>query len=189
MARIPYPELEKLDPQVKAVYDALPVKIKLFHMLTHAGQNFRPALELGAAILSRQRLSPRWRELAILFVAQRSGARYEWVQHEPIALGVGCTREQVAALERGDIAADCFDPGERVLLAFTREVVERVRPGDAVLAELRRHLSDAEVVELTIAIGYYMLVARVIKVTGVELEAPAGHEVVARLSQATLPDA
>jgi hypothetical protein len=43
------------------------------------------------------------RELAIPRVGQLA-AEYEWVQHVPVTLSVGVSREQIEALDRGDSA-------------------------------------------------------------------------------------
>ncbi len=184
MARMPYANLEQAHPKVREVYDSLPVKINLFRMLAHAERNYRPLLELGGTILSRQTLAAKLREHAILYVAQLSQARYEWVQHVPIALGVGITQEQIDAIEREDVRAACFDRGERAVLEFTRQVVREVRPSDQALANLREALGDREVVELTLAIGYYMMMARLMEVTGVDVDRAAGAEIVKSLAEA-----
>ena len=187
MARIPYADLERAHPKVRAVYDALPVKINLFRMLAHAERNYRPLLELGGTILARQELSNKLREHAILLVAQLSRARYEWVQHVPIALAAGATQEQVDALEREELDAPCFDEEERAVIAFTREVLTLVRPSDEALETLRKKLPDNQVVELTITIGYYMMMARLMEVTGVDVDPPAGDQVVKGIDSVKLP--
>jgi alkylhydroperoxidase family enzyme len=174
MPRIPYVDIDSLHPAVQEAYQALPVKLNLFRMLAHAERNFRPLTRLGGTILARQMLAAKLREHAILLVAQLSRARYEWVQHVPIAIDAGATREQVDAIEREDLTAECFDHQERAVLAFTEEVVRQVRPSDGALAALSRWLSHREVVELTLAIGYYMMMARLMETTGVDLDEPAG---------------
>lgn len=187
MARIPYADLAQCHPVVRETYEALPVKINLFRMLAHAERSYRPLLELGGTILARQELSPKLREHAILLVAQLSRARYEWVQHVPIALAVGAAQEQIDAIEREEIDAGCFDDEERDVLSFTRQVVKDVRPSDEIVESLRARLSDRELVELTLAIGYYMTMARLMEVTGVDIDAPAGDQVVENIGKVGLP--
>jgi RNA polymerase sigma-70 factor (ECF subfamily) len=69
---------------------------------------FPSALEFSLSILTRLELDPRVREIAILNVARLSAAEYEWMQHEAIAQHVGVTREQVDAIERGELDAECL---------------------------------------------------------------------------------
>ena len=85
-----------------------PTPLNIFRTLAHAETCLRPALRLGQAILTRQELDAVLRELAILRVAQLTGAQYEWVQHVAIGRAVGVTGDQVAALEREDVEAECF---------------------------------------------------------------------------------
>lgn len=178
MARIDYPDIEALHPKVKEALDALPANLNIFRISALAERNFNPMMQLGGTILNRQDLAGNLRELAILRVAKLSKAEYEWVQHVPIAEMVGCSKEQVEALDRGDASARCFDEKERAVLQFTDEVVENTRPSDAALGDLRKHLPDRQVMELTIAIGFYMLMARIMEVSGIEVEAPVGSKIV-----------
>jgi len=179
MARLPYVEPATAPEHVRELLEQLPIKLNVFRMMAHAESDFRPLVGLGTAILGRQKLSAKLRELAILRVAALSPARYEWAQHVPIAQAMGATPAQVAALERdGDIAADVFDSLERVVLRFTTEVVRDVRASEATFADLARLLSAQEIVELIITVGYYMMIARLLETTAVDLDPPAGTKVV-----------
>ena len=70
MARIPYVESESAPPHVREALEAFPVKLNIFKIMAHAESNFRPLLRLGGTILSKQKLSGKLRELAILQVAK-----------------------------------------------------------------------------------------------------------------------
>jgi len=178
VARLPYVDPASAPEHVHEVLDRLPVNLNVFRMMAHAENDFRPLVGLGTAILGRQKLSAKLREPAILRVAALSPARYEWVQHVPIAQATGAADAQIAALERGDIAADAFDPLECAVLRFTTEVVRDVRASDATFAELARRLSAQEIVELILTVGYYMMIARLLETTAVDLDPPAGTKVV-----------
>jgi alkylhydroperoxidase family enzyme len=181
MARLPYVDPAAAPEKVREILERLPVKLNVFRMMAHAETNFRPLVLLGTSILSQQKLSPKLRELAILRVANLSPARYEWVQHVPIAEIAGATRAQIEALERGDVEAAAFDNLERLVLRFTTEVVREVRASQATFEALAAHLSPQEVVELVLAIGYYMLIARLLETTAVDLEPARGHEILRAL--------
>ena len=177
MARLPYVDPATAPEEVRTLLERLPVRLNVFRMMAHAEHDFRPLVGLGTAILGRQKLPAKLRELAILRVAALSPARYEWVQHAPIAKAVGASDDQVRALERGDVEAACFDPLERAVLRFTTEVVRDVRASDATFAELARRLSPQEIVELILTVGYYMMIARLLESTAVDLDPPAGTAV------------
>jgi alkylhydroperoxidase family enzyme len=177
MARLPYPDLTAAPDDLRSLVEALP-PLNIFRMLAHAGALARGFVQLGTGILSRADLDPRLRELAILRVAARSPAAYEWQQHVPIARACGASEEEIGALERGDGEAACFGERERVLLCFADELLAGPRVGDAALAAMRRRFSDREVCEVILTVGYYMMVARFLETTGVDLEtANAGASV------------
>jgi alkylhydroperoxidase family enzyme len=178
MARLPYVDPATAAAPVREILEQLPVKLNIFRMVAHAETALRPFLGLGSAILARQQLDPKLRELVILRVATLSPSRYEWVQHVPIARATGATEAQVAALERGDVEGGCFDPLERAVLGFATEVLRDVRASDATFAALAARLSPREIVELVLTVGYYMLVARLLETTAVDLDPPAGTRVV-----------
>jgi alkylhydroperoxidase family enzyme len=163
---------------VREVFELLPVELNIFKLMAHAETNFRPLLRLGTSILGQQQLPAKLRELAILRVARLSHAEYEWVQHVPIAKAVGASDAQIAALERGDPAADCFDEIERAVLRFTGEVVRDVGCSQTTFDAVAKQLSSREIVELVLAIGFYMTVARLMEVAKIDLDPPAGTHIV-----------
>ena len=178
MARLPYVDPASAPAEVRETLARLPVPLRVFRMLAHAETSFRPLIQLGTTILGRQQLSSKLRELVILRVAALSPSRYEWTQHVPIAHATGATAEQVAAIERGDVEAACFDAAERIALRFATEVLRDVRASDATFTAAAQTFSPREIVELILTVGYYMMVARVLETTGVELDAAVGATVI-----------
>jgi alkylhydroperoxidase family enzyme len=184
MARLPYLDPATAPESVREVLARLPVSLNVFRMMAHAETSFRPLLALGTSILAQQQLSPKLRELAILRVARLSPAEYEWVQHVPIALATGATQAQIDALSRGEIEDASFDAVERLVLRFTTEVLRDVRASDSTFAALAGRLSPREIVELILTVGYYMMLARLLESTAVDLDPPAGTRVVDSLRSA-----
>lgn len=183
MARIPYVTPDIASPPVRDLLERLPVPLNIFKIMAHAQSNFRAWIRLGGSILGDQLLDARLRELAILRVAQITPARYEWVQHVPIALATGATAEQIDALDRGDTGGPCFSDEERLVLDFTTEVLRDVRASDATFMAMTRRFSPQEIVELLLAIGFYMTMARVMETTDIDLEPAAGQAMVEALKQ------
>jgi alkylhydroperoxidase family enzyme len=181
MARLPYVEPETAPERTRELLERLPVKLNIFKMMAHAETNFRPLIMLGTSILSEQQLPAKLRELAILRVARLSRAEYEWVQHVPIAKMTGASDDQVAALERDDAAAACFDPVDRLVLRATDEIVRDCGPSDATFAELQQHFSHREIVELVLAVGFYMTMARLMVTTRIDVDEAKGAQVLASI--------
>lgn len=168
MARLSYPDPAAAPEELRNLFQALPTKLNIFRMLLQAPTCARGFLSLGSAILQRQKLDPRLRELAILRVAALSGAAYEWTQHVPIARAVGVPDAEIAAVEHG--TPEALDARAAAVVRFTEECVRDVRVSDATFAAARAHLGEQEVAELVLAIGYYMLVARFLETLGVDHE-------------------
>lgn len=183
MARLPYVDPATAPEAVREVLARLPVSLNVFRMMAHAETGFRPLLGLGTAILAQQQLSPKLRELTILRVARLSPAEYEWVQHVPIALATGATQAQIDALARDDIEDASFDAIERLVLRFATEVIRDVRASDATFAALAGRLSPREIVELIVTVGYYMMIARLLETTAVDIDPPAGTRLVDSLER------
>jgi 4-carboxymuconolactone decarboxylase len=169
VARLPYVDPEQAPEPVRDALERMP-PINIFRMIANAETALRPWLAFGGALLSSLELDPRLRELTILHVGRLSGAEYEWVQHVPIAKSVGASDDDVAAIERGDVDADCLGEGVSAALRFTTEVVRDVRASDESFEAVSAHLSPREIVELLLVIGQYMLVARVAETTGIEID-------------------
>lgn len=178
MARIPYPDLTKAIPEVTEMLGRLPAPANIFNMMAHAETCIKPVMKLGGTLLGKLKLDARLRELCLLHAVKLVGGDYEWVQHEPIALDLGCSQDQIDALARSDDAASCFDARERAALRFTREVVLDVAASDGALAAVREYLSEREIVELILMIGFYTMLARLTETLGVENDPPMGSALV-----------
>ena len=173
MPRIPYPDVSTLPETMQKMLAGTPLNV------VRMGAHASPALfeaqgKLGWAVADPAVLPPRIRETAILRIAYLSESKYELHHHIPLAASVGVTRGEMVAIETKHYAS--LDPVLAAVCRFTDEVVQRVTPSDATLAELRAHVSDQTLVNLVLAIGCYMSIARLIAVTGIEPdEAPLQH--------------
>jgi alkylhydroperoxidase family enzyme len=184
MARIPYRAAEEAEGRVREVLEAGP-QLNIFRLMAHADSAYIPWLRWGGALLGELQLDPVLRELAILRVARLTpGAEYEWVQHDPIAIAVGATREQVDALRRDDIESEALSDAERAVLRFTSAVVQDAQVDDETFAAVREVLPPREIVELLMVIGNYMLVGRVMAALEIDLDEPIGGEALGAVARA-----
>ena len=179
--------IDPLDPQeapdeIRAVLEESP-DLSLLGVMAHAQGSFGPWVSFATALASKLELSPLLRELAILQVALLDpGGEYEWSQHAPLALAAGATDAQLEAL-RGDELSTQFSEEQALVLRFTREIVPLGRASEGTRAALLELLGPRQVVELLEVIGQYMMVARIVNVTGLEPEALAA--IVAQESRLT----
>lgn len=138
-------------------------------MVAHAEQSARHFMRLGNSLLTQAKLDARLRELAILKIATLCKSRYEWYQHEIMARQVGVTEEQISAISQGSDRS-VFNDQEQAVIRYTEEVTCNVKSSEESFSKLTKFLNHRELVELTLTIGFYNLVARFLENTGVEIE-------------------
>ena len=183
MPLIPFADTDKLPEKAKEAFDRLPRKLNIFRMWANAPEMFVSGTRFGGNILARQKLNAALRELVILLVARLEGGAYEWVQHVPIAEGVGCRKDQIAALEQGAIDDPAFDAKEKVLLYFSREVIRDVKASEEAVKAMQAHFSAQEIVEVIFTCGFYMTMARLTETTRTDIDAPGGMAVLSELGR------
>jgi 4-carboxymuconolactone decarboxylase len=168
MARIPYFDTALATGRAAEAYEKLPA-LNIFRMLGHSGEMVSGFTKLGTQILNFSSLDPVLREIAIIRVGVLSKASYEVHQHERIARRMGMSEALIAAIREGP-AAGAFEEAQREVMAFTDDLVANVRASDATFEPLRKRLGYKALQELTITIGYYMLVSRFLETFDVDIE-------------------
>jgi len=146
--------------------------LNVFKIVAHNPKLLRSWVRMATPLLSGGiLLEPRLRELVILRVGQLCGSEYEFGQHIRIAKAAGVTYEEMAALQ--DYAdRDLFSELERAVIAYT-DACARLDPDAPDRArDLKRWLSDREILELSFCVGHWGMVARVLVPLEVELDEP-----------------
>jgi AhpD family alkylhydroperoxidase len=170
MPRLPYYDVENASGKHAEFLDKLKPHLNLYRMLANSEAGLKGFVRMGNALLHRCELDPALRELAIIRVGRLSRAAYEVFQHERIAREAGVTADKIAALRDATPESPVFDDNEKAVLRFADDVVRNVKASDKTLKAVQAFLSPGAVVELTLTIGYYMMVCRFLETTGVEGE-------------------
>ena len=173
MARVRLLEKEDVDPMVKEIYqkveDSGNEVINLLKALAHSPKICRDWNRLGITLLLKGQLSPKLRELAILRVGVLAKANYEWTKHVPMAMAAGAIQEQIDSLPEW-VNSKEFNEQERAVLRYTDEVSQDIRASDDTFSKIREFLTEREIIELTVTIGYYGMVCRTLESLQIELE-------------------
>ncbi len=173
MARVGYIETTKTEGDAREVFTKMEergsVILNLHRAVANTPNAVRNFIRLGNSLLVHGALPPVLRELGILRVGQLTGAAYEWAHHVPIARRVGVSEEQIEALKSWQESPH-FDERERAVLGYAESVTLTVTVPDEVFQDVRGHLSESEVVELTLVAGYWGMVARLLVALEVDLE-------------------
>jgi len=177
--KIEDPESEDL----RALYERLEQNplgnLNIFKVMAHNPPLMLDWLRMATPLLGHGLMLPaRLREIAILRVAQNARSEYEFGQHIPIARAVGLTDEEMSSLQDYD-EGDTFSDLEKALIQYVDSVSAFDAASGDRARDLKRWLSDRELLELSFVIGHWTMVACVLVPLEVELD-----EHVA----ATLPD-
>ena len=173
MSRIQMVEKNQAPYRVRELYNNLEENgakvLNLYKVLAHSPDVLRSFLRLGGLLIARTGLPPKLRELAILRVAKLTGSEYEWTQHYPIALEVGVSHEQTETISHWSDSTN-FSNEERAVLQYTDEVANNVLVKDETFRVLRQHLNEQSIVELTMSISYWGMVARLLVALQVDID-------------------
>ncbi|MEQ9520746.1 MAG: carboxymuconolactone decarboxylase family protein [Parvibaculum sp.] len=168
MARIPYFDATNADAATKETLGKLP-PLNIFRMMGHSGGLLKRFIGLGNHLLGVADLDPVLREIAIVRVGVLSKATYEVHQHERICRQMGMAEELIQAIHEGP-QAKIFDDLQRDIMLYTDDIVLNVRASDATFDKLAKQLNHKEMQELTLTIGFYMMVSRFLETFDVDIE-------------------
>jgi 4-carboxymuconolactone decarboxylase len=126
---------------------------------------------LGTGILARGLLAPRLREVMIQRTCALCGAEYEWGVHA-VAFGeaVGLSEEQLAATAGAAASDGTWSAAELAVLELAEQLHEHSAVSDALFAELERHFTHAQILELVVTAGFYHTISYAIAAARVQLE-------------------
>src|ERR1700741_1666770 len=127
--------LKLIDPQhasqpIKDALALLPL-INLFRAMANAETLYPNFGKYMLQLFRPMELDKALERMIVLHVAKRSDCLYAWRQNVVVGHSVGVTDQQIAALETGDIRANCFSEAERIALSFTNEVMDLIEATDA----------------------------------------------------------
>jgi 4-carboxymuconolactone decarboxylase len=129
----------------------------LYRTMVRHPELYRTWHEFGR-VAFHGRISPRDRQLLILRTAWLSQCRFQWAYHEPLALKVGITGEEIRRLIDGP-GAPGWDERDATLLRAVDELDATSRLSDATWALLRDRFDDQQLIEIPVVVGNYKLVA------------------------------
>jgi 4-carboxymuconolactone decarboxylase len=168
VARLRYLEDAELPPRIGALLQGRPI-LNIFRTLAHSEQAGAGFLALGRALLAESDLDPKLRELVILRVGSLSKGAYEIYQHKRLAKSAGLSEAEIAAAMR-EAPEDSLPESTRQVLDFVDSVVWEVKAPEPLYSSVASQLTDKQMVELLLTIGFYMLVCRFLENLEVDIE-------------------
>src|SRR3989442_9980341 len=128
--------------------------LNIFKVMAHNPRILRDWRRLATPLLTGGlALSPRLREIAILRIAQVSGSDYEFAHHIRIAQQAGLSEEEIASLKSYE-DSELFSELDRAVVRYTDALVTLSPDAPEQARQLKRWLSDRELLELSFCIGH-----------------------------------
>jgi alkylhydroperoxidase family enzyme len=182
MARVPYLDAADLSPDDQ---DLLNRPIALARALVNSPNAARAFSGVGQFIRYGSKLDPRLRELAILQVGWLARSPYEWSHHVKIGHDFRVTDDDIRAMIDDTAGKPTeLDALTRTVLLAAREMTNAGSMTDDTFAVLQSTLGNEQVVDLTLTIGFYNAVVRVLATLQIDVE----EEYAPYLRQFPLPE-
>jgi len=126
-------------------------------MANHPGL-LRRYLPFGGKLLNGGSIDDRQRELLILRTGWNAGSDYEWGQHVRIGRAAGLTDTEIERVAAGP-GADGWSSTDATLLTACDELCTDHVLSDPTWAALAELLDTRQLVELTLLVGHYVMIA------------------------------
>ncbi|RZT19068.1 alkylhydroperoxidase family enzyme [Mycobacterium sp. BK558] len=165
----PLPVAEWSDDAANALREAFPEGVidririagaapNVLATMLHHPRLAAPFTTYGNVLLREPAVGHRNRELMLLRVAWRTGARYEWVHHVRLAPQYGLTAEDVDAIIDGTTCPRWTGP-ECDLVAATDEMLDFYRISPETWQRLSGSFTEEQLVEIPFIVGTYTCLA------------------------------
>ncbi len=173
-----YPRMTPLDPQywtaeqralIAAQTQPDGTIFNLYRTLIHHPKLYGPRLRFGSYLQRDGLLDPETRELAIMRTAWNIRASYEWAHHEESARSAGLSPAQIAAIAVGP-SAKVWTQKQAAVLAAADELRREAFISDVTWAELAKHYSVKERIEIVYTVGGYTMTGLAINSLGIQTE-------------------
>jgi 4-carboxymuconolactone decarboxylase len=143
--------------------------LNIFRTLARAPKALTRFNAWGGYVLSRRNdLPAREREIVILRTGYLCKSGYEWTQHVRIGLREGLTQDEIERLKKGaDIG---WSAADAALIRAADELHADQFIRDATWAELGKHFSDKQLMDVVFTAGQYTQVSMMLNTFGVQLD-------------------
>lgn len=140
-------------------------------LLAHHPRLAEPWLQFNAKVAKGFTLATRLKEIVILRVAWWQGSDYEWVHHMISGARAGLTISDFDALQSA-VPGNGWSNLEIALISATDQICLDGRIAPPTLAELNRHLTTEQVMELLFVATCYVALATMLNTAGAIIEPP-----------------
>ncbi len=177
MSRIPPIAAKQADGPTREFYQELQQAFhkvpNLFATSAHYPPAPRPVLDFFHAVYTKSSMPKRLLELAILRASLGIQSEYCLTLHKAFALEHGVTYDEIMSLTEDPSHARFSEP-ERAVLDYTAQITSDARDvTDELFGRVRRHFSEAEILNVTLLIGLAQTFGRLSDALQIPMDAPS----------------
>jgi alkylhydroperoxidase family enzyme len=170
---LPEPEWDEVTgPVLRATQPGLRGRLgdnNIFSTLARHARLMRAWLPFGGFLLGGGVLPARERELLILRTGYNCSSAYEWGQHVRISEALGVEREEILRVAGGPDAEGWSGP-DTALLRAADELHRDAKISQRTWAQLAEDHDERALIELTMLVGHYHMVAYTLNSLEVDLD-------------------
>ena len=159
MTRVAKVEIENWDPELRAMTradEATPLEQGLMRIFANVPELAKAFVGFGGAMKRTRTLSPRLVELVRLRVAFHNQCRSCMAIRYTEAANDGVTEDLVCSLERPAQATNLTDAEKAAIDYGERFATNHLSLDDAVYDNLRKHFTEAQLVELGTTVAFFV---------------------------------
>ncbi|MEN3975897.1 carboxymuconolactone decarboxylase family protein [Emcibacter sp. SYSU 3D8] len=159
MTRVAKVEIENWDPELRAMTradEATPLEQGLMRIFANVPELAKAFVGFGGAMKRTRTLSPRLVELVRLRVAFHNQCRSCMAIRYTEAANDGVTEDLVCSLERPAEAANLTEAEKAAIDYGERFATNHLSIDDAVYDNLRKHFTEAQIVELGTTVAFFV---------------------------------
>jgi uncharacterized peroxidase-related enzyme len=163
MARLSYVEKDGAQPDQEKILAQVTQKsgkiANLWKLWAHSPMTLETFMPFYKTLMTKASLDGKLRELAYVKTSMINGCAYCAGPHRTVGLKLGVTEQQLQELENFE-SSSLFSATEKAVLRYAEELTRHVKTSDESMKELKKHLDEAQIVDLTLTIGVANLTNR-----------------------------
>jgi len=155
MARLTYVEKESASPEQEKILSQLTQRsgkiANIWKLMSHSPLMLE-TFSMFYKTLMKGMLDGKLRELAYIKAAVVNDCAYCAEAHKGVARKIGITEDQLQAINSYE-SSSLFSPVEKLVLKYAEELTKTAKSSEGTVQELKKHLSEEQLVELNLTVG------------------------------------
>ena len=155
MARLTYVEKEDAKPEQEKILSQVTQKsgkiANIWKLWSHSPLTLEPFIMFYKTLM-KSTLDGKLRELAYIKSSVVNDCAYCAEGHKAVARKIGITEEQLQAINDYE-SSPLFTNLEKLVMKYAEELTKTVKSSEDLMKELKKHLSEEQLVELNLTVG------------------------------------